>query len=138
MENTLLENIIVKSKVTEAEYPYSDGDFKVSIAYLTKDEVLTIKKDATKSKITKHSRIPEEIFDEELFTELFVGAIIKGWSGLTYGVLESMVPIADGSDLATEIAYSPANALILMRNCTDFDTWISEVANDLSAFTKGK
>lgn len=121
----------------EVEYPYSEG-FIVNLAYLTRDEILNIRKQSTKTKIPKGSRLPEEVFDDELFTELFVSAIIKGWKGLTFEILGEMFPI-DTSEVVvgvTELPYTKEDALILMRNSTEFDSWISEVSTDVSAFMK--
>jgi len=136
----MLENIVIKSKTVEVEYPYTASGFKVQLAYLTKDEVVSLREQSTKTKITKHSRIPEETFDEELFTKLFVPAIVKNWSGLTYKILSEMLP-TDSSKIENkdeEIPYNEDDLLFLMRNSTNFDNWVSEVANDLSVFTKGE
>lgn len=135
----MLQNLIVKSKTVEIEYPYAEG-FKVQIAYLTKEEIIKLRKKATTSKFNKFSRQAEESFDDELFTNIFVGATIKGWTGLTFDILGEMFPIdtSEADEDITELPYSPEDAVILMKNSVAFDDWITEVSNDISVFTKGK
>ena len=37
-----------------------------------------------------------------------------------------------------ELPFNQENAEILMKNATDFDTWVTEVVGDLENFTKTK
>jgi hypothetical protein len=37
-----------------------------------------------------------------------------------------------------ELAFNPENAETLMKNASDFDTWVTEVTGDLENFTKTK
>lgn len=131
-----LANLIVPSKTITVEYP-GFPNFEVKLAYLTRDELMKLRSRAVTTKFNKKTRAPEEELDADLFQELYIEAVIKGWSGLKFKYLKKMVPVdlSDIEDEEAELDFSTANADVLMKNATGFDTWITDVLDDVSNFT---
>jgi hypothetical protein len=131
-----LKTLLVPSKALDAEYP-GMPDFKVSLAFLSRETLQNIRKKATKT--TFKNRQPVEELNDDLFLELYVKSSIKGWSGLKLKYLEQLVPVdLTGQDPNALLEYSEENALYLMKNSTNFDSFISEQVTDLGNFTTSK
>lgn len=127
-----IRNILVPNKTVDVEFPGMPG-FVIKVAFLSRETAVALRKKSTKS--TYKNRQAVEEFDDELFVKLYVAATIKGWSGLTLEYLQKLVPIETNEDPSTEVTYSEENALDLMRNSTDFDSFITETVTDLGNFT---
>ena len=131
-----LKNLLVPSKSLEVEYP-GMPDFKLSLAFLSRETLQTIRKKASKTSFK--NRQPVEELNDELFLELYVKATVKGWAGLKLKYLEQLAPVdLSGQDLEAELAYSEENALFLMKNSSNFDSYISEQVTDLGNFSTNK
>lgn len=131
-----LKTLLVPSKALEVEYP-GMPDFKINLAFLSRETLQTIRKKATKT--TFKNRQPVEELNDDLFLELYVKASIKGWSGLKLKYLEQLAPVdLTGQDQDAELEYSEENALYLMKNSTNFDSFISEQVTDLGNFSTNK
>ncbi len=131
-----LKSLLVPSKALDVEYP-GMPDFKVSLAFLSRETLQNIRKKATKT--TFKNRQPVEELNDDLFLELYVKSSIKGWSGLKLKYLEQLVPVdLTGQDPKAELEYNEENALYLMKNSTNFDSFISEQVTDLGNFTTSK
>lgn len=136
MSNISLKTLLVPSKNLEVEYP-GMPDFKIQIAFLSRETLQTIRKKATKTSFK--NRQPIEELNDELFLELYVKSSIKGWSGLKLSYLEQLAPVdLSGQDPDAELEYSEENALYLMKNSANFDSFISEQVTDLGNFSKNK
>ena len=132
-----LAKLIVPVSYTEMEYPGSP-DFMVRLAYLTKDELMKLRDKCTSQKLNKKTRAMEEEVNSDQFQEMYIAAILKGWTGLKYKYLKTMVPV-DLSSVEDEdecLEFSTANAELLMKNAVDFDSWITSVLDDVENFTK--
>lgn len=132
-----LKSILVPSKAVEIEYP-GMPNFKLEISFLSRETLLGIRKKSTKSTF-KGRQVVEEL-NEDTFLELYVENSIKGWSGLKLAYLEQLVPVdlSGHKDLEEELEYSKDNALMLMKNSGDFDSFVSNTVSDLGKFTKTK
>jgi hypothetical protein len=131
-----LKTLLVPSKALEVEYP-GMPDFKINLAFLSRETLQTIRKKATKT--TFKNRQPVEELNDDLFLELYVKASIKGWSGLKLKYLEQLAPVdLTGQDADAELEYNEENALYLMKNSTNFDSFISEQVTDLGNFSTNK
>ena len=131
-----LKTLLVPSKALEVEYP-GMPDFKISLAFLSRETLQTIRKKATKT--TFKNRQPVEELNDDLFLELYVKSSIKGWSGLKLKYLEQLAPVdLSGQDANAELEYNEENALYLMKNSTNFDSFISEQVTDLGNFSTNK
>jgi len=134
MADLSLKTLLVPSKSVEVEFPGMPG-FKINVAFLSRETIVNIRKRATKT--TFKNRQPQEELNDELFLQLYVENAVKGWTGLKIKYLETLAPV----DVATldpedELNYSAENALYLMKNSIDFDSFISEQVSDLGNFSK--
>jgi hypothetical protein len=131
-----LKNLLVPSKSLEVEYP-GMPDFKIQIAFLSRETLQTIRKKSTKTSFK--NRQPVEELNDELFLELYVKNAVKGWSGLKLKYLEQLAPVdLSNQDAEAELEYSEENALYLMKNSTNFDSFVSEQVTDLGNFSASK
>lgn len=122
------------SKKIEVEYPGMPG-FEVSLAFLSRETLQTIRKKSTKTSFK--NRQPVEELNDELFLELYVKATVLGWKGLKISYLEQLAPIdSSGLDPNDELEFSEENALFLMKNSSNFDAFVSEQVTDLGNFSK--
>jgi hypothetical protein len=136
MSSLSLKTLLVPSKSLEVEYP-GMPDFKVQVAFLSRETLQTIRKKATKTSFK--NRQPVEELNDDLFLDLYVKASIKGWSGLKLKYLEQLAPVdLTGQDPDAELEYSEENALYLMKNSSNFDSFISEQVTDLGNFSTSK
>lgn len=136
MTTLSLKNLLVPSKALEVEYP-GMPDFKIQLAFLSRETLQQIRKKATKTSFK--NRQPVEELNDELFLELYVKSAVKGWGGLKLKYLEQIAPVdLSGQDLDAELEYSEENALYLMKNSGDFDTFVSEKVTDLGNFSTSK
>jgi len=134
-QDVSLKSLLVPSKTVEVEVP-GFPDFNVNIAYMSRETLLNLRKKATKTSFKSGKGVQEE-FNEDLFLELYVDATIKGWDGLKFKYVNLLVPV-DVSQFDPEdfLAYSKENALMLIKNSSTFDTFITEQVNDLGNFSK--
>ena len=131
-----LKTLLVPSKSLEVEYP-GMPEFKIKVAFLSRETLQTIRKKSTKTSFK--NRQPVEELNDELFLELYVKNAIKGWSGLKLKYLEQLAPVdLTGQDASAELEYSEENALYLMKNSTNFDSYVSEKVTDLGNFSTSK
>lgn len=136
MSNISLKTLLVPSKSVEVEYP-GMPDFKINLSFLSRETLQQIRKKATKTSFK--NRQPVEELNDELFLELYVKATVKGWSGLKLAYLEQLAPVdLTGQDLEAVLEYSEENALYLMKNSTNFDSFVSEQVTDLGNFSTSK
>ena len=133
-----LASLLTPSKTVTVDYPGTEG-FTVDLCYLAREELLKLRNRCLSQKFNRKTRGFEEQLDEDKFLVEYVKAVIKGWKGLKYSYLEELL-LVDISNLDPndELVYSQDNAETLMKNASDFDTWITEVTGDLENFTKTK
>lgn len=131
-----LDSLMIPNKEVEIEFPGIDG-FKVKVAFQSRESLIAIRKKATNKKFSRSREMVEEV-DDQLFLELYVRAVIKGWSGLKLKHLEKLVlvDLSDQPNLELELPYSEGEALKLMKASVTFDQWISDTVSDLANFPK--
>ena len=132
-----LQSLLTPSKVVEVDFQDKTG-FKVKVAFLSREELIKLRKACVTTKFDRKTRQPIEELNEELFTKNYVAAVVKGWTGLKYSYLQDLmlVDLASIKDLNEELEFSEENALVLMKNSTEFDGFISDVTSDLTNFQK--
>lgn len=131
-----IKSLLVPSKEIDVEYPGFPG-FVVSVAFLSRETLQTIRKKATKT--TWKNRQPVDEMNDDLFLKLYAEATIKGWKGLTYGYLEQLAPVELGdTDRSKEIPFTTEDALDLLKASSQFDSFISEQVTELGNFSKTK
>ena len=140
MSNTpvSLASLMTPSKTVSIDFPGYTG-MKVLLCYLAREELLKLRKRCVTTKFSKKTRQPEEILDEATFLTEYCKGVIKGWSGLKYRYLEELL-LVDIKDLDPddELVFTQENAELLMKNSSDFDTWVTETVGDLENFTGNK
>lgn len=132
-----LEKLVVPTKEVSFEVPGYDG-FEVVVAYMTRDELMKIREKATTKKMNRKANRVEDIVDPDIFQDLYIKSVIKGWKGFKYKYMEKLLPVdlSDVEDLDAEHPYSTADAVILMKNSSTFDSWITELLDDVANFSK--
>ena len=137
-EPVSLASLMTPSKTVEIDFPGHTG-FKVSLCYLAREELLKLRKKCITQKFDRKTRQPTEVLDEEKFLTEYVKAVIKGWSGFKYRILEELL-LVDTSNLdpEDELGYTQENAELLMKNSSEFDTWVTETVADLENFTTSR
>jgi hypothetical protein len=133
-----LVSLLTPSKTVSVDYPGRKG-FSVDLTYLAREELVKLRDRCVSQKFNRKTRGFEETLDEDKFLVEYVKAVIKGWKGLKYSYLEELL-LVDISTLNPddELEFNQDNAETLMKNASDFDTWVSEVTGDLENFTKTK
>ena len=133
---TNLSDLLTPSKMTSVEYPGFSG-FELTLNYLSKDEMLKIRKKSINTKFDRKTRQPVETLDEDRFLEEYTKATIKGWKGFKMSYVAQMLPVDESKlDPTSELPFSVDNAIVLMQQSTEFDNWLAETVNDLANFTK--
>jgi len=133
---TNLSDLLTPSKTTSVEYPGFSG-FELTLNYLSKDEMLKIRKKSINTKFDRKTRQPVETLDEDRFLEEYTKATIKGWKGFKMSYVAQMLPVDESKlDPTSELPFSVDNAIVLMQQSTEFDNWLAETVNDLANFTK--
>lgn len=132
-----LKSLIVEKTEVKVEHPLLEG-FKVTVAYISKDQTRKMLDRATKTVFNNRTHKPEEEVDNTMFLSFYSKAMIKGWTGLQYKYLNELLPVdlSGIEDLTAEVEYSEENALEILKNSTDFDNWLSSVVNNVSVFNK--
>ena len=130
-----LSTLMTPSKTVSIDFEDCEG-FVVELTYLAREELMKLRSKCLKQKFNKKTRAFEETLDEDLFLTHYVKGVIKGWTGLKYKYLKDLVLIdVETLNLEDELPFSEENAQLLMKNSTDFDTWVTEVVGDLENFT---
>ena len=131
-----LQSLLTPSKTVEVDFPDKSG-FKVKLAFLSREELVKLRKACVTTKFNKRTRQPEDELNEDLFLKNYVNSVVKGWTGLKYSYLNTLmlVDLAGVKDLDEELEFNEENALVMMRNSSEFDTFVTEVVGDLGNFT---
>ena len=133
-----LASLMTPSKVVDIDFPGYTG-MTVKLNYLAREELVKLRKKCVTTKFDKKTRQPVENLDEEKFIIEYSKSIVKGWSGLKYRYLEELLLVDISSlDAEDELPYTAENAELLMRNSTEFDSWVTDTVGDLENFTKNK
>lgn len=129
-----LKSMLLPEKTVTFDFPGCEG-FKVDLAFLSKESNQALFKKCQRTHIDPKTRQPVEKFDEDLFLDIYVKSIIKGWEGLKLKYLKELLLIQIPPDQEeTDLEYTEQNALDLMKNSVIFDNWVSEVISDLGNF----
>ena len=133
-----LASLLTPSKTVSVDYPSMAG-FSVDLCYLAREELLKLRNRCLSQKFNRKTRAFDEQLDEDKFLVEYVKAVIKGWKGLKYRYLEELL-LVDVGDFDPEdcLPYTQDNAELLMKNASDFDTWVTETVGDLENFTGNK
>lgn len=114
--------------------------FEVHLNYLARTELDKLRKKCTTSKFDRRTHQKVEETDPELFIQSFVKACINNWKGFTLEYATKLLPIEAPEDvpLKSVIEFTEENAYSLVKESSEFDTWLNEVIFDLDNFRKSK
>ena len=133
-----LASLMTPSKTVTIEYPGYAG-MSVDLCYLAREELVKLRKKCVTTKFNKKTRQPEEELDEDKFLVEYCKAVIKGWKGFKYRYLEELLLVdVSALDPEDELPFTQENAELLMKNSSNFDTWVTETVSDLENFTGNK
>jgi hypothetical protein len=133
-----LASLMTPSKTVTIDFPGYKG-MTVDLCYLAREELVNLRKKCVSTKFSKKTRQPEEILDEDRFLQEYCKAVIKNWEGFKYQYLEELLLVDVAAfDPNDTLAFTHDNAELLMRNSTDFDSWVTETVSDLENFTGNK
>lgn len=133
---SLIKQLMVTEKVTSVEFPDIDG-FVVDLCYLGRDRMMKIRNQSLEFKYNKRTRQREEEVNNDKFLELYAEAVIKGWKGLNIRGLASLLPIDTSKMDAKELVpYTPDDALLLLKNSTIFDQFVTDSLNNFEVFER--
>ena len=134
-EGQMLKDIQINTKNIDVEFPRFKS-WKLQMCYVPREELTAIRNDAASMAFNTISRQKEEKVDTDKFMDVYVRKAVKGWTGLTYEMVMKLVPVElDESDLTKEIPYSHEDAMWLVKNSSEFDTFISETMNQVDLFS---
>ena len=133
-----LASLMTPSKTVAIDFPGYEG-MSGDLCYLAREELVKLRKKCVTTKFNKKTRQPEEELDEDKFLVEYCKAVIKGWKGLKYRYLEELLLVdISALDPEDELIYTQENAELLMKNSSNFDTWVTETVSDLENFTGNK
>lgn len=132
-----LATVVTPVKETEVEFP-GYPDLVLKVRFLSREEMVKLRKKATKTRFDRKQRVPVEELDEDLFLKLYVSSILVGWKGMKLSYLAQFMPmdIPKDADPEATVGYTEDNALVLMKNSSEFDTFVTDTTSDLQNFTK--
>jgi hypothetical protein len=133
---SFIKKLMITEKVTSVEFPDIDG-FVVDLCYIGRDRMIKIRNQSLESKFNKRTRQREEEVNNEKFLEAYAEAVIKGWKGLTIRGLSNLIPVdMTGVNPTEEVPYSPEDALLLLKNSTIFDQFVTDCLNNFDVFER--
>jgi|TARA_R110000764_G_scaffold151808_1_gene239619 hypothetical protein len=133
-----LSSLMTPSKTVTVDFPGYTA-MTVDLCYLAREELVKLRKKCVTTKFSKKTRQPEEILDEDKFLLEYCKAVIKNWSGLKYRYLEELLLVdVSAYDPEDVLPFTQENAELLMKNSSDFDTWVTDTVGDLENFTGNK
>jgi hypothetical protein len=133
-----LSSLMTPSKTVTVNFP-GYAAMTVDLCYLAREELVKLRKKCVTTKFSKKTRQPEEILDEDKFLLEYCKAVIKNWSGLKYRYLEELLLVdVSAYDPEDVLPFTQENAELLMKNSSDFDTWVTDTVGDLENFTGNK
>ena len=133
-----LASLMTPSKTVALDFPGYTG-MSIDLCYLAREELVKLRKKCVTTKFNKKTRQPEEELDEDKFLVEYCKAVIKGWKGFKYRYLEELLLVdVSALDPEDELPFTQENAELLMKNSSNFDTWVTETVSDLENFTGHK
>lgn len=132
-----LKSLMVDTKSAWINYPGLEG-FSVHVTNLAREKLISLRKSCIETRFDRKSKIAMEELNEKKFIAEFTKATIKDWKGLKLGYLEELMLVdISGQDPEKMLDFSEENAVLLVSNSADFDTWLNAVVFDLDNFRTG-
>lgn len=130
-----LSSLLVPEKTVSMEFPGLEGFF-VDICHVAREELAKERVNCIKKELNRKTRQMEDVLDEDKFLEVYIARVLKGWTGLKLRYLQELVVVnLSGHDPEEELPFSIEEAIMLMKNSSAFDEWLTEVVTDVQNFT---
>jgi hypothetical protein len=130
----------LRSKLKEMEMQptawveFQNTGWEIELEYSTKSTLAAMLDRSTKTVYKNHQ--PVEELDNVLFCHQLAKKV-KGWRGLTLGLLSTLIPIVIGDDEKTaQVPCTRDNVLALLDEVYGFDIFIRDTITDLSRFAQ--
>ena len=130
-----IQSLLATESTSWVEFPDIEG-FRVQLRFLSREDLLKIRKASLVYTFNKRTRQKEEEVDNDKFLERYTKKVIVGWEGLKVKDLAALLPVdmshANGEEV---VEYSEEEALALIKNSTIFDQFITDAMNDFEQFS---
>lgn len=131
----MLSNIKINQNSIEVPYPRFKN-FVLKMCYLPREKLTSIREKHVVISFNRVTRQREETVDTDKFMNDYIKEAVVGWKGLTMEIVKSLVPIeVVEADLKTEVPYDHEDALWLVKNSSEFDSFISDTMNQVDVFS---
>lgn len=128
-----LKDIMVDKKTAWIQFPQLKG-FQVQICYLARAQLNAITKRCTQLQFNRGGS-PTQKLNTEKFVQQFTKKTVVNWRGFTGAHAAQLVLVnIDQSQKQKLIPYDSQAAIALVSGSNKFDSWLNEVAFDLSRF----
>lgn len=135
-----LNDLVVKTDVINEVMYDKDYNVVVKLKYLPRAEVQAIMARNTKVVFNKKSHKQDSELDGESLTKELAKMVVKGWKGVTYKYLSTIVVIDAKKikNMDEEIEFNEDNLMFLVNNSYDFGSWLIDTVRDASNFSEKK
>lgn len=134
-----LKELVVKEVIKDVVYD-KDYNVVVKLKYIPRSEVQNIMNRNTKIEFNKKTHKSEEVLDGEKLTKDMARTVVKGWTGITYKYLSTVVVLdmSKITDPEAEVEFSDDNLMFLIEQSYDFGSWLIDTVRDASNFSEKK
>ena len=134
-EGSMLNNLKINQKSIKVSFPRFKA-FVLNMCYLPRDELSAIREKYVNISFNRATRQREESVDTDKFMNEYIQKAVVGWSGLTFDIVKSLVPIeVDEKELNNDVPYTHEDAMWLVKNSTEFDSFISDTMSQVDLFS---
>ena len=131
----MLNNLKINQKSIKVSFPRYKN-FKLDMCYLPREELSNIREKNVTFSYSRTTRQKEESVDTDKFMDEYIKKALVGWSGLTFEIVKSLVPIEVAEeDLAKDVPYTHEDAMWLVKNSNEFDSFISDTMSQVDLFS---
>lgn len=112
-----------------------DSGWRVELAFLTREGFERMLKKHTRRVYLRDSNEHVQKLDKQAYYEELADKIILGWSGLTIGVLKTLVAFdTTGLQDDMEVEFTREVCVSILRHSVGFDVWVTDLASQPGRF----
>ena len=131
-----LKNLIAKDNRPRRWVEFKDG-FELDLVFLPKVQLAALARKATKLAFDPKTHQRIEQVDDTALIRHFVTECVKGWRGLTIGIVVTLAPVAGDLsklNMKEEIPFSVDAAIELMATAYDLERYVRDTVTDITVF----
>lgn len=139
MTKLKLASLAIDSRKVEFDFPGLEG-FKVTLCYQSRSAIRKLQEKCQVQKFDDESGLPYQTLDMEQYNKEYTKSTIVGWTGLTVEKAAKLMLIDESmvEDPTTEIEYDAETAVLLVKESSKFDNWVTEKLTKIDNFRAGK